>query len=105
MGAFIKPDQEKKACNGQRALCMCSKFMAKQAAKNAGKKVYKGSGAAQKLKDGPGGASHHYLLSQMKDRIQRLVSSYPQDFSLQYSLLVIRTIDHVPKILVRKTII
>lgn len=38
LGAFIKPSQEKKVCNGQRAICLCSHLIiAKQKDKWAGK--------------------------------------------------------------------
>ncbi len=97
LGIFIKPSQEKVACDGQRAICLCSHLIAKQEAKNAGKTIYKGSGAAQKEQNGPGGSSHHFLVAQKKNQINRQLSLYHQQQSFLYSLLVVRSIEHVPK--------
>ncbi|MCA9401255.1 MAG: hypothetical protein KC713_06485 [Candidatus Omnitrophica bacterium] len=33
LGIFIKPDMEKKACNGRRAICLCRHLITKQLAK------------------------------------------------------------------------
>lgn len=99
LGFFITPSKEKIACNGQRAICMCSHAMAKQSAKNVGvgKAAYKGSGAAQKEQNGPGGSSHHFLAVQKKNQINRQISFYHREQSTFYSLLVVRPIEHVPK--------
>lgn len=97
LGIFIKPSQEKVVCNGQRAICLCSHLIAKQEAKNAGKAIYKVSGTAQKEQNGPGGSSHHFLVVQKKNQINRQLSSYHQQQSFPYSFLVIRSIEHVPK--------
>lgn len=98
LGVFIKPSQEKKVCNGQRAICLCSHLIAKRVAKDASKTIYKGGGGAgQKEQSGPGGASHHYLYVQKKNRFNRQYSSYHQKQSILYSFLVIRPIEHVPK--------
>jgi hypothetical protein len=97
LGIFIKPSQEKMACNGQRAICLCSHLVAKQEPKNAGKTIYKGSGSAQKEQNGSGGSSHHFLHAQKKPQINKQISLYRQQQSSMYSLLVIRSIEHVPK--------
>lgn len=33
LGTFIKPEQEEAACNGQRAICLCTKLLYKALAK------------------------------------------------------------------------
>ena len=99
LGIFIKPSLEKLACNGQRAICLCSHLMPKQAAKNASKAIYKGSGGAeQKEHSGPDGSSHHFLFAQKKNQINRQLSLYRRQQSFLYSSLVIRSIEHVPKV-------
>ena len=98
VGIFIKPSQEKIACNGQRAICLCSHLMAKQEAKNVGKTIYKGSGSSQKEQNGSGGSSNQFIAAQKKDQVNRQISLYHQQQSSFYSLLVVRSIEHVPKV-------
>lgn len=97
LGAFFKPSQAKIACDGQRAICLCPHLLAKQAAKNAGKTLYKGSGAAQKEQAGAGGASHYFLFVQKKNQINKQPYFYHPQQSFLYSLLDVRPIEHVPK--------
>ncbi len=98
LGIFIKPSQEKLACNGQRAICLCSHLMAKQLAKTTGKPIYKGGGTTeQKEHSAPGGSSHYFSVAQKKNQINKHFSFYHQQQSCLYSLLVARSIDHVPK--------
>ena len=98
LGIFFKPSQEQIACNGQRAICLCSHLMAKQEAKNVGKTIYKGSGSSQKEQNGSGGSSNQFLLTQKKNQSNNQISLYHRQQSILYSLLVVRSIDHVPKV-------
>ncbi len=98
LGFFIKPSQEKVACNGQRAICLCSHLVAKQAVKNVGKMIYKnGGGSHQKENNGSGGSSHHYLLAQRMNSFSQKIFSYHQQQSVLYSLIVVNPVEHVPK--------
>ena len=98
LGVFIKPSQEKMACNGQRAICLCSHLIAKQAAKDVGKTIYNGSGESPKEQNGSSGSSNPFLSVQKKSQVNRQVSLYHQQQSVLYSLLVVRSIEHVPKV-------
>jgi len=86
------------ACNGQRAICLCSHLMAKQAAKNAGKTVYKGGGATHKEETGPGGASHHFLLVQKKNPMNTCLSWSLRPEAFLYSFLFHPSVEYVPKV-------
>ena len=62
LGYFIKPSQEKVACDGQRAICMCCCHMFKKTSNSPGKVML--SGATQGTsKEAPssGGASNYFL--------------------------------------------
>lgn len=99
LGIFIKPAQEKIACDGQRAICLCSHLVAKQIAKNAGKAAYKPSRTAEpKESNGPGGFSHYYLFAQRTNSSNKQITFYHQQQSSLYSLIVVRLIDQVPKV-------
>jgi len=60
LGAFIKPSDEKKACNGKRAICLCSHLFAKQTAKYAGKTLLKNASSAGESSNGVP-SSHFYV--------------------------------------------
>ncbi len=97
LGVFIKPSQEKLACDGLRLICMCSNIT-KSTAKNNAKIIYKGSGSVQKEPSSAGGSSQQFLLTFNKNRNDQHVSFYDQEYSHLYSLLVTRPIEHVPKV-------
>jgi len=63
LGAFIKPSEEEKVCNGRRAVCLCSHLVKKQLSKKAASMLLKSGGSSNKEAAGPGGASHYYLLA------------------------------------------
>ncbi len=75
LGIFIKPSQEKVACNGQRAICLCTHRLGKPVAKSA---AYKGIGAAQKKHNEAGGAGLDFLAARQKDRIAHQGSFHRQ---------------------------
>lgn len=52
LGAFFKPEQEKTACNGERAICLCTHIAKKQAAKMDGQQYFKYAGNTDKEKGG-----------------------------------------------------
>ena len=97
LGAFIKPAQEKTACNGRRAICLCSHLVAKQQAKSSGKVYYSAASSVQEKEHSSPSASHHFLLAQNNNQDNPHFASYLQQQSLLYSFDVLRFIEHVPK--------
>ena len=61
LGAFITPEKEEKACNGQRAICLCSQLLAKQRAKRveSGGALIKNTTSLQQSVGSP---SNHYFI-------------------------------------------
>jgi len=56
LGYFIKPSQEKAACNGERAICMCHAVIFKSVAKSmeTGMSLKAGQAANKENSSGPG---------------------------------------------------
>ena len=57
LGVFIKPSQEKVACDGQRAICMCHAFIPK-ASDNAMKPGINLKAGASSNKENPSGGNY-----------------------------------------------
>ena len=95
LGVFIKPSQEKLACDGQRAFCMCHHLLAKQLAKMAGQILLKNGGAPDK--ESSTAANSHFLPhTGVYTRAAASTALY-MDKTALYSLLVPRMAEHVPK--------
>jgi hypothetical protein len=97
LGVFVLPSREKMFCGGKRAICLCSHLITKQAAKQTRETVYKGSAETQKEHNGPGGANHHFLLIRRNNPTHQYPASHIQQQAFFYSLLVCRSVEHVPR--------
>lgn len=97
LGAFIKPEQEKEACAGKRAICLCSHLLKKQLAKNANKTFLQAASASSAEKENTSGSSHNFLahVADIKKPLPFNLLNHENPF--KYSFLYIRTIDPVPK--------
>jgi len=95
LGVFITPDKEKKTCNGQRAICLCSHLIAKKMAKMAGK-MYLTSGGVNK-EQGSSSASHDFLIALFKNQINKNISPHFQKATVVCNRLIVKPIEHVPK--------
>ena len=96
LGFFIKPSQEKLACNGQRAICLCSHTLAKEKAEDKGRFNYKAPTNGQKEANASGGASHHYVVVNNDFLPAQQLAFYHHELTSLYSLLLITSIEHVP---------
>lgn len=96
LGAFIRPEKEEKACNGQRAICLCSHLLAKHRPQQVASSVLKsGAGAAQKESTGP--ASHFFLSPDNIIRLSVNENIFFSDDILLYISAVLRPVEHIPK--------
>jgi len=96
LGVFIKPSQEKLACNGQRLICLCS-LKGKMRQKNGGKILFQNASGPHKEEGSPGGASHYFVSAKNKDHANNRLFRYFDQQSFLYSFLINRSIEHVPK--------
>ena len=97
LGAFIAPEKEGKACGGQRAVCLCSHYLKKATAPNAGKQ-FASAGANSQEQTGYWGQSGHQFILFSFDGIR---SSKDSPFvvlsSINLSSSFLRSIEHIPK--------
>lgn len=99
LGFFIKPSQEKIACDGQRAICLCSTTQAKvksNAVEGFGLKA--NSGTNKEANASGGGIAHYYLDTHLL--VQNLLKSFslkdPELFAYRNPFL--KSIEHIPKV-------
>ena len=99
LGIFIKPSQEKIACDGQRAICMCSHSGGALASKSrSGETVVKFNPGAHKEEHGSFSASQYYFATNHSNKNSHIASlHFLRQLSL-YQLLICHLIDHVPKV-------
>lgn len=96
LGVFIKPDQEEKACAGQRAICLCSKLIVKQISKSVVKIIAQSSSSATQ-KESAGGASHYFLSTFDVPYFTAQISRFELDAALSNQFSFINPAEHVPK--------
>ena len=98
LGIFIKPSQEKIACDGQRAICMCSVHIMKAVPNTSGKIMLShDSQGASKESSSSGGTGNYYISNNImlpKFHLQASQCPVPMHMS---TLLIIRSIESVPK--------
>ena len=96
LGVFIRPSDAKKFCDGQRPVCLCAHLLAKQKSSPAKLAAAKHAGV-EKEASSAGGGGNYYLAVGKSGISGLLLSKYFQETSSLYSLVVPRSIDHVPK--------
>lgn len=99
LGVFIKPAQEKTACGGQRAICLCSHRgeAAAKAKPMEASTTYKSAAASQKEAVPAGGAAHYFVAAQTVDAQMLIAAACLEQQYLHYKDPFLSTLDHVPK--------
>jgi hypothetical protein len=97
LGVFIKPSQEKIACAGQRAVCMCSSTQVKVKANPLESNGLKRASASQKEAAASSGAGHYFLAAQhlLQKTDDRVRENYA--LLLAYRNPSLKAIEHIPK--------
>ena len=96
LGIFIKPSQEKFACDGQRAICLCSHMKVSKAMESSVGLNLRAS--ASKEGSSPGGASHYFSVLLIKTGEGLQLSSLFEQQYLCYKDPFLTSLDHVPKV-------
>ncbi len=98
LGIFIKPSQEKIACDGQRAICLCSH--AKSKIKSSPIEGYglKSNSNTSKESNASGGAGHYYLAAHLPIQNNLAVRVLNDAMFLAYRNPFLRSIEHIPKV-------
>jgi hypothetical protein len=99
LGIFIKPSQEKMACNGRRAICMCSHMRVSKAQQNPleNSVSVKGAHGSQKESSSGGGAHHYLCISPQLSQGLHLATSLTQQY-LRFQDPFYKMIEHVPNV-------
>jgi hypothetical protein len=95
LGVFVRPSDEKKFCDGQRAICLCKHLIDKQMAKNAGKILLRSMTASPEKESGSSSGPQFLLADAFSlDKSDQVVALLDEDKI--HSFQFIRTIEHIP---------
>ncbi|MCC6758311.1 MAG: hypothetical protein IT395_01625 [Candidatus Omnitrophica bacterium] len=96
LGVFIKPNDEKKVCGGQRAICLCSHLARSQG--SGSKKFVFAHPPGNEKEASPSGNSGHFFAADLRDPSPLLGTNFSHHTPSIYSLTVYKSIEHVPKV-------
>ena len=98
LGIFIKPSQQKLACDGQRAICMCHAFIPKSSDKAMEAGLVLKAGASTNKENSSGGGGNYFVSakSTIVSRLQ-LASLFENEY-LCYKSPFLAALEYVPKI-------
>ncbi len=97
LGVFIKPSQEKVACDGQRAICMCSHAKANKIVKAIEGFNIKSNPNSSKESNVSSSAGHYYLTSQNYVNQVLHISLIEDAMFVAYRNPSLKLIEHIPK--------
>ena len=96
LGCFIKPSQEKMACDGQRAMCMCSVMMGHKAVDKAMAGI--SLKAASPSKENSSSAGNYFVQAKSIIALNLPSASLFENQSLAYKNPFLASLEYVPKI-------
>jgi hypothetical protein len=96
LGYFIKPSQQKIACDGQRAMCMCHAFIPKMTDKamEAGLVIKSAPGTNH---ENPSGGSNYSVSAKPALALNLKFPSFFEDRYFCYKNPFLASLDYVPK--------
>lgn len=97
LGAFIKPAQEKTACDGQRAICLCTHQQAKTKSKPIEGFGLKANNNGSKESNASGGAGHYYLTAHLPVQNDLAMRILGDPIVFAYRNPFLKSIEHIPK--------
>src|SRR4051812_38537549 len=97
LGAFINPANEKLACDGQRAICLCRHNLIKLQDHGEGKRLIKTAPTTER-DNSHGTSSHNFLVADLRNSLDPQLTSHVEKSSVFYSLLSISAVEPVPKV-------
>ena len=96
LGVFIQPSKEKLACDGQRAICLCSHLIAKSA-DNLGQSSIKSFSSSHKEEGSSGSAGHYFLTATLDKKNNLAAVALIYDNMSLHTYQFFRAIEHIPK--------
>lgn len=98
LGCFIKPSQQKKFCDGQRGMCMCTIFMVKKAPSHSPNQISMPSPSSNHESSSSGGASNYFISAKPTVILNSHLTSFFQDQLFPYNSPFLVSIEQVPKL-------
>lgn len=98
LGIFIKPSQEKIACGGQRAICLCSHQQAKLKANPVEGYGFQNPSGVNKEANASGGGVHYHFAVYHPVRSALNSLSFENSAILAYRNPSLKSIEHIPKV-------
>jgi len=96
LGAFIRPDQESRVCDGQRAICLCTQKMKEARPATPLDTVWQ-LPAGNANKDSSGFSSQSFLPVSSGREESPAFEKYFTSFSIPDAQVFPRPVEHVPK--------
>ncbi len=96
LGIFIKPSQEKLACDGQRAVCLCTHVQAKAKANSIEGYGLK-AGSESKEANASSGAGHYFMNAYAFANENIRMSRFEAQEFIAYRNPFLKSIEHIPK--------
>ncbi len=97
LGRFIDKSKEATLCGGQRAVCLCSANLLKSKVDPGSKIELTRSATSSTEKSPSGGAGHEFAVVTSYQLVSVLLDPLKNPQAFNYSLLLNRSIDQVPK--------
>ncbi len=98
LGFFINPSQEKLACDGQRALCMCRALVPKSSEKAMEAGINLKAGASANKENSSGGAGNYFISARPAIALNLLFASQFENQFLSYRNPSLAALEYVPKV-------
>ncbi len=95
LGIFIKPSQEKVACDGQRAICMCHAFIPKVSANAIEPGINLKAGTSSN-KENPS-AGNYFVSAKLAVILNSNLTALFQNQFFPYKNPFLLSLEHVPK--------
>jgi hypothetical protein len=98
LGYFIKPSQQKIACDGQRAMCMCHAFIPKSSDITMGPGAAFKAGSSTNKENSSSGASSYFVSAKPAIVLNLPSVTLFQDQYLCYKSPFLAALEYVPKV-------
>ena len=98
LGVFIKPSQQKIACDGQRAICMCHAFVPKSMGKAMEPGIALKAGSSTSKENSSGGGGNYFVSAKPPVVLNLQLASIFENQHLCYKNPFLAALEYVPKI-------
>jgi hypothetical protein len=98
LGIFVKPSQEKLACDGQRAICMCHALVLKESDKAMEAGINLKAGSSTNKENSSAGAGNYFVSAKPKVILNLHATSFFENQYHCYKNPFLASLEYVPKV-------